>query len=170
MLVETYHSTPIGNLKIVHDEHYLMECHFIDEVINASNRFSAPRDCLPGSATGDSQQRLSLEIETQLANYFEDPFFRFTLPYKLQGSLFQKKVWNALRCIPSGQVKTYGDIALQLNTSPRAIGQACKSNPLPIFIPCHRVVGQNSMGGYMGNKTKAIAIKEALLRYENAKA
>ncbi len=97
MPVETHYSTPIGNLRIVHDEHYLMECHFTDETHSDSHSISESRDIITGSATSSCPQGLALEIKTQLANYFEDPLFRFTLPYKLQGSLFQKKVWNALR-------------------------------------------------------------------------
>lgn len=85
----------------------------------------------------------------------------------LKGTEFQKRVWRALCAIPPGTTKTYGELAKQLNTSPRAIGNACRKNPLPIIIPCHRVVAKNSLGGYAGARIgNLLEIKKWLLRYE----
>jgi len=70
-----------------------------------------------------------------------------------------------LLVIPAGRTTTYGDLANKLQSSPRAIGQACKKNPLAIFIPCHRVVGKNNCGGYMGRED-ALPYKLALLQHE----
>lgn len=87
---------------------------------------------------------------TQLQAYFCDPQARFTLPQAPRGTPFQQRVWQALRAIPAGATVTYGMLAKQLRTSPRAIGGACRANPLPIFIPCHRVIARQSLGGYSG--------------------
>lgn len=87
------------------------------------------------------------------------------LPLAPQGTAFQIRVWSALRNIPCGKVVTYGQLAKQLNTGCRAIGQACRSNPIPVLIPCHRVVAASGIGGYMGGK-KDTVIKQWLLAHE----
>ncbi len=85
----------------------------------------------------------------------------------LKGTAFQKRVWQALCNIPPGTTKTYGELAKELHTSPRAIGNACRKNPLPIIIPCHRVVAKNSLGGYAGARTgELIEFKKWLLENE----
>jgi methylated-DNA-[protein]-cysteine S-methyltransferase len=81
------------------------------------------------------------------------------------GTPFQQRVWRALLRIPCGRVKTYGQLAAELKTGSRAIGQACRSNPIAILIPCHRVVAAGDMGGYMGN-TGHLHIKRWLLEHE----
>lgn len=103
----------------------------------------------------------------QLERYLKDPGSRFTLPLALSGTPFQIRVWNALLEIPSGQVLSYGRLAEQLNSSARAVGNACRHNPLPIIVPCHRVVSVRGLGGYMG-KTKGmeVHIKQELLQHE----
>ena len=83
------------------------------------------------------------------------------------GTPFQQRVRRALLTIPLGAVKTYGQLAAGLNTSSRAIGQACRSNPIAIIIPCHRVVAAVGIGGYMG-ATGHIYIKRWLLEHEGA--
>ena len=80
---------------------------------------------------------------------------------------FQRKVLNQLQQIPYGETRTYGEIAKILKTSPRAVGNACRNNPIPIVIPCHRVVAANGIGGYDGaTHGKTLAIKYQLLRLE----
>ena len=104
----------------------------------------------------------------QLMAYFEDAEFHFDLPLKLDGTAHQGKVWQAMSAIPSGQTRHYGDLALQLNSSPRAVGQACGSNPIPIVIPCHRVVSKAGMGGFMHHSSGySLDIKRWLLKHEN---
>lgn len=89
-----------------------------------------------------------------------------------QGTLFQCKVWKACRTIEPGDTRTYGWIAEQLRLRPvhcRAIGNALRSNPLPIAVPCHRVVSASGLGGYAGARTGALAdIKCRLLAFESA--
>jgi methylated-DNA-[protein]-cysteine S-methyltransferase len=103
----------------------------------------------------------------QLACYFDDPAFPFDLPLLPQGTAFQQRVRSALRQIPVGQVLTYGELAQQLGSGPRAVGGACRRNPLPILAPCHRVVAANGKGGYAGATSGPwLAIKARLLQHE----
>lgn len=107
------------------------------------------------------------EVCAQLTAYFADANFRFDLPLKLSGTPHQLKVWRALREIPCGQVQTYGELAAALLSSPRAVGQACGNNPIPIVIPCHRVVSRAGLGGFMHRADSgALDIKHWLLSHE----
>ena len=105
----------------------------------------------------------------QLTAYFADPDFHFDLPLKLNGTAHQNKVWQAMCAIPRGQTRQYGELAVQLASSPRAVGQACGNNPIPIVIPCHRVVSKSGMGGFMHHSGGyALDIKRWLLAHEKA--
>jgi|BEDMetMinimDraft_2_1075160.scaffolds.fasta_scaffold05929_2 methylated-DNA-[protein]-cysteine S-methyltransferase len=99
-----------------------------------------------------------------LEAYFAGRSGRFALPLAPRGTAFQLRVWQALRTIPPGEVLTYGALARRLGTSPRAVGQANAANPLPIFIPCHRVVAESGLGGYSGGG--GLATKSWLLEHE----
>ena len=83
------------------------------------------------------------------------------------GTPFQQQVWQALRTIPRGEVRTYGDIARQIGRPKafRAVGQACNRNPIPLLIPCHRVVGAWGLTGFAGG----LELKGELLRLEGIK-
>ena len=86
---------------------------------------------------------------------------------KLNATDFQRSVLQQLQKIPYGETRTYGDIAKQLKTSPRAVGNACRNNPLPIIIPCHRVLAASGLGGYDGAVNgKKLDIKSYLLKLE----
>ncbi|MGR3206225.1 methylated-DNA--[protein]-cysteine S-methyltransferase [Bacillus glycinifermentans] len=103
----------------------------------------------------------------QLTEYFRGKRKAFALPMHQEGTVFQKKVWEALLSIPYGESRSYSDIAEAIGhpKAVRAIGQANKKNALPIFIPCHRVIGKNNtLTGYAGNETDKKAI---LLEIEN---
>lgn len=101
-----------------------------------------------------------------LDNYFNTASFPKIPPLAPAGTAFQQSVWRALLKIPCGSVKTYGQLAAELKTGSRAVGQACRSNPIAILIPCHRVVAAGDIGGYMGN-TGHLHIKRWLLEHEN---
>ncbi|MDA3870352.1 MAG: methylated-DNA--[protein]-cysteine S-methyltransferase [Gammaproteobacteria bacterium] len=95
------------------------------------------------------------------------PDLAFDIELQVQGTSFQKRVWQALRRIPAGQVLSYGELARQLNTSARAIGGACRANPVPLIIPCHRIVAKDGMGGFAGSTEGAsLNIKRRLLEHE----
>ena len=105
----------------------------------------------------------------QLSAYLADAGFHFDLPLLLGGTAHQNKVWQGMRAIPCGQVLTYGDLAAQIGSSPRAVGQACGNNPIPIVIPCHRVIGKAGLGGFMHRSGGfALDIKRWLLAHEGA--
>jgi methylated-DNA-[protein]-cysteine S-methyltransferase len=88
-------------------------------------------------------------LACELAAYWSDSAHVFDLRFELNGTPFQQRVWQALRAIPPGRPTTYGTLAKQLGTAARAVGQACGSNPLPILVPCHRVVAAHGLGGFM---------------------
>ncbi len=115
----------------------------------------------------EAQTPLAEKVAEQLAAYFDDPTFRFELPKTMDGTPFQRRVWSALETIPSGKRCTYGILARQLNSSPRAVGNACRANPLPILVPCHRVVSASGLGGYAGQTAgRSMLIKRWLLDHE----
>lgn len=113
----------------------------------------------------DSNSSFSNKIQSLILQYLEDGRPLPDIPMTLTGTNFQLKVWNALRNIKMGQVTTYGDLASKLQTNSRAVGQACRTNPVVIFVPCHRVVSASGIGGYMGKKNR-INIKSWLLEHE----
>lgn len=121
----------------------------------------------PDTAPQPPRSVFAKKICEQLSAYFSDPDFRFSLPLRPGGTEHQNKVWQAMCAIPRGQVSTYGDLAAQIRSSPRAVGQACGNNPIPIIIPCHRVVSKSGMGGFMHHSGGyALDIKQWLLKHE----
>src|SRR5512139_2293142 len=100
-----------------------------------------------------------------LERYFSGDFSSLDHPLHLKGTLFQLEVWARLREIPPGRVATYGEIAVRLGRpeAARAVGQACGSNPVALFIPCHRVI---AAGGKLGGFASGTHVKRALLRHE----
>jgi len=84
----------------------------------------------------------------QLERYRENPDATFDLPVLVYGTPLQRAVWAAMRAIPRGRTRTYGELARELGADPRDIGQACGDNRLPIVIPCHRVVAADGIGGF----------------------
>ncbi|TAK98226.1 MAG: methylated-DNA--[protein]-cysteine S-methyltransferase [Rhodospirillaceae bacterium] len=107
------------------------------------------------------------EAKKQLEAYFDGKLKRFDLPLAPAGTLFQQQVWRAMCDIPYGGTATYGALAARLHSSARSVGTACGRNPLPILIPCHRVVAAgNRLGGYSGDG--GMKTKTALLRLEGS--
>jgi methylated-DNA-[protein]-cysteine S-methyltransferase len=104
-----------------------------------------------GRVDGSEATALLLSARQQLDDYFDGQLTAFSLPLAPHGTAFQKKVWAAMSRIPFGKTATYRSIALEIGSAPRAVGGACGRNPLPILIPCHRVLAANgSLGGYSG--------------------
>lgn len=111
------------------------------------------------------ETELIKECFKQLKEYFDGSRVKFDLPLEVKGTEFQKKVWNELLKIPYGQTKSYKDIAIAIGNerSSRAVGMANNKNPIPIIIPCHRVIGSNGkLVGYAGG----VNVKEKLLNIE----
>ncbi len=110
---------------------------------------------------------LLAEAHRQLEDYFKGRRQAFDLPLAPRGTAFQQRVWQRLREIPYGRTLSYGALAAALSTGPRAVGMACARNPLPLLIPCHRVIGSNgALTGYSGGE--GLATKRYLLRLEGA--
>ena len=145
----TVMDSPIGLLTIVQEEECLTEIRF-------------------GHHTNDLEQQKTPLLEQavkELTEYFDGKRKAFTLPMAPHGTPFQQKCWNALLQIPYGETRTYGQQAVMLGNSKacRAVGMGNHHNPLPILIPCHRVVGATGkLTGYAGGLT----IKETLLQIE----
>jgi len=107
------------------------------------------------------------EAAAQLNAYFDGKLETFDLPLDPCGTEFQRAVWREMSRIPYGQVRTYGDLSATLSSSPRAVGGACGANPIPIIVPCHRVVGASGkMTGFSGGT--GVETKIQLLTLEGA--
>lgn len=139
-------STPVGRLSLFADQDRLRR-------IDWAN-------------TGASDAPVLALAAEQIAQYFEGSRETFELPLALPDDPSKSAFLNALMDIPFGQTRTYGELAKDLGVSAQAIGQACGANPLPIVIPCHRVLAHNGLGGYSG--ANGIETKVALLRHEGA--
>lgn len=103
---------------------------------------------------------------SQLEAYFDGSLERFELPLAPAGSHFQRQVWEQMCAIPRGSTRTYGEIAEAISGSARSVGTACGANPIPVIIPCHRILAANGLGGYSGDG--GVETKVALLRLEGA--
>ncbi len=109
---------------------------------------------------------LLAEATRQLKAYFDRDLREFDLPLAPAGNEFQQAVCRAMSAIPYGEIRTYGDIAKDLDTYGQPVGQACGANPIPVIIPCHRVLSANGLGGFSG--AGGVETKIALLRHEDA--
>ena len=110
---------------------------------------------------------LLAEAARQLQGYFDGKLSHFDLPLAPSGSPFEQRVWSAMQKIPYGETRCYGDLAADISSAPRAVGGACGKNPIPIVIPCHRVLAKAGLGGYSG--AGGLDTKQALLRLEGAR-
>ena len=113
-----------------------------------------------------AESKILSEVAKQIEAYFADAKHEIKLPLKLNGTDYQNRVWKVISAIPRGQVLTYGQIADQIGSGARAVANACGANNLPLFIPCHRVVARNGIGGFMQGDPSGLNIKKWLLRHE----
>ena len=111
---------------------------------------------------------LLVETRTRLHAYFDGELTSFDLPLAPSGTAYQLRVWTSLRDIPTGETRSYAELARLAGGSPRSVGMANGANPIPIIIPCHRVVGINGPGGYSGGD--GLSTKLFLLDLEGASA
>jgi methylated-DNA-[protein]-cysteine S-methyltransferase len=117
-----------------------------------------------GGANGESA--LLLESEAQFTAYFAGDLERFDLPWRVEKSEAQARACAAMTAIPRGETRTYGELAKVLGVSAQAMGQLCGGNPLPILVPCHRVLGTQGLGGF--SAPGGVETKVQLLRLEGA--
>ena len=114
-----------------------------------------------------SKNKLEKFIRQQLKKYFSSAVSFNAISLLPNGTPFQKSVWRELSKIPLGETRTYGEIANKLSSSPRAVGNACRKNPIAIIIPCHRVISAQGLGGYAGaTEGRQLDIKRWLLNHE----
>jgi methylated-DNA-[protein]-cysteine S-methyltransferase len=122
-----------------------------------------------GERTRDKPSPVLKETGRQLERYFARRLETFDLPLAGRGTDFQKSVWKMMREIPYGETATYGGMAMALGSGPRAVGMACGRNPIPIIVPCHRVLASGGKeGGFSGGqglptKRKLLAIEGVVL-------
>lgn len=119
-----------------------------------------------GQPEAVSDSALLREALQQLRQYFEGSRTEFTLPLNPPGNAFQLQVCAAMSAIPFGETRTYGEIARTLGSAAQPVGNACGANPVPVIIPCHRVLAANGLGGFSG--AGGVEAKVALLRLEGA--
>ena len=117
-----------------------------------------------GWSTTQTSTSLLKETHNWINKFFKGNINAPNLPLHPAGSKFQKQVWAEMAAIPFGETRSYGDIARKLNTAAQAVGNACGANPIPLLIPCHRVIGSNGLGGYSGGD--GLSTKTILLRLE----
>ena len=143
-------NTPVGHLSLIEDQDALVAVEW-------------------GVVANSDDSTLLLETKTQLNAYFDGRLTEFDLPLSPSGTAFQQQVWAEMRKIPYGELRTYGDLAVAIGSSPRPVGGACGRNPIPIILPCHRVVGNDGeMAGYSGGR--GVLTKQQLLRLEGVKS
>ena len=119
-----------------------------------------------GDSPGGNGSPLLDEAARQLAAYFDGRLKEFDLPLAPAGTAFEGRVWAAMQAIPYGKTRFYGDLASATGSAPRAVGRACGKNPIPIVIPCHRVLAKAGLGGYSGDG--GLSTKQRLLALEGA--
>jgi len=154
-------ATPIGILRISCSEKAITDINLSLDI-----KKSLPTNV---NISNKSMSSFCLNAKRQIDEYFSNALYSFDLKLNCHGTAFQRSVWNVISSIKVGETLTYSDIADKLKSSPRAIGNACRSNPIPIIVPCHRVVSKSGVGGFAGQvKGKNIDVKQWLLKHEQA--
>ncbi len=156
MIYCTVYESPIQTLRLVSDGRSLMGLYMMSE----KHQLTAQNDW----AEDDSVAPF-LETKQQLTAYFAGTLTEFDVPLQMQGTIFQQRVWEALKSIPYGATLSYGELAQQIGQpkASRAVGLANGRNPISIVVPCHRVIGANGkLTGYGGG----IERKQWLLNHE----
>lgn len=124
---------------------------------------------LPEADEVSPANALAEKARQQIAAYLCNSATTFDLPLSPSGTPFQQKVWREITRIPAGQTITYAELARGVGSGPRAVANACGANPIPLLIPCHRVVASHGLGGFMqGTRHDALNIKRWLLAHEGA--
>jgi methylated-DNA-[protein]-cysteine S-methyltransferase len=141
-------------------------------IVSNGDVLTSVRYLPPGTAPVAPLDRVAERACREIDRYLADPGYLFTVPYRLDGTPFQRRVWHEIECLRgvSYQLKTntYGEIAARLRSSARAVGGACGANPVPLIVPCHRVLAAGGrLGGFMGGREDfPLTVKRWLLRHE----
>jgi len=153
-------SSPLGNLFLVEKKESLTAIEFSNQ---STPSISTPNDAK--ELWKEEKTPLLTEVENQLKEYFIGERKTFDLPLAPRGTLFQFKVWEILKTIPYGTTMSYGEQSMQIGgiRYSRAVGGANGKNPIPIIIPCHRVIGKK---GELGGFSSGVDKKRWLLRHE----
>lgn len=101
-----------------------------------------------------------------IQRYLADASVPLDIPFVLQGTPFQQRVWRVMQEIPLGEVWSYGELAERVHSGPRAVANVCGANLLPLLIPCHRIVAKQGLGGFMKGVAQGLEIKRWLLQHE----
>ncbi len=138
-------------------------------VATRGDRVTAIRYLPPEAELVAPKNALAERAARQLERYRDDPDTRFDLPLLIEGTEFQRRVWDVMCSIPRGKTLTYGEVARRLEGEARVVGQACGDNRLPIVIPCHRVVAADGIGGFSHTTSGyLIEAKRWLLMHESS--
>lgn len=125
----------------------------------------------PGTPEHAPVHPVALRACAQIRAYAADPASPFDLPLHVEGTAFRRRVWQAVAGIPPGDTRTYADLAALAGGTARAVGQACGDNPLPLLVPCHRVVAARGLGGFAHRSDAATTdVKRWLLAHEGRAA
>ena len=119
-----------------------------------------------GADDGADETPLLAMAAGQVAEYFAGTRRAFTLPLRIEASAAQQAACAAMAAIPMGETRTYGEIARELKVSAQAMGQLCGHNPIPLIVPCHRVLGASGLGGF--SAPEGVETKVWLLKHERA--
>lgn len=143
---------PFGKVGIRTDESVVREIVYLPESVRSI----------------DPDTPLAKRAVQQIERYFERASATLDLPLAQVGTGFQHRVWDAIRAIPPGVVLTYGQVAKQIGSAPRAVGKACGANYFPLVIPCHRVVAAGGIGGFANHDDDGyfLKVKRWLLAHE----
>jgi methylated-DNA-[protein]-cysteine S-methyltransferase len=125
-------------------------------------------DYLNGPSRTYQQQAEGLtQVVEAIERYLNDARSDFDVDIELEGTPFQQRVWSELRAIPAGETLTYGQLAERIGSGARAVGNACRANPCPLVVPCHRVVAAKGLGGFAGERSgRKLEVKRWLLQHE----
>jgi methylated-DNA-[protein]-cysteine S-methyltransferase len=158
-----------------------------DKIFNYEQSFSAiipGPHCMLGIQTDESRvvgteflsieepelsplNHIAEEVVFQLKRWLDDPEWDICLSLIEMGTPFQRKIWQALLDIEPGKPKTYGEVANELGSGARAVGNACRANPYPVIVPCHRIIAANGLGGFAGKRRgMRLETKRWLLAHE----
>ena len=151
MNTHTIINTPFGPITLSASEYYLQGIDLFNIQTDAVFQISL----------------ITQQLSQELKDFFIQAHNNWSIPLMYSGTDFQQKVWQYLRTIPIGETRSYSEVAKAINSSARAVGNACRANPFPIVVPCHRVVSTSGLGGFAGKiDGHEMTVKQWLIDHE----